>query len=63
LGNVRTPYFIAIKIRDNGTHAVIHSESSGFKDVQTFLESMIAASGLKVDGFPRWPLKEMIKRD
>lgn len=47
LGDVRSPYFIAIKINKNGTHEVIHSELDSFKDAETFLELMIEASGLQ----------------
>lgn len=47
LGDVRSPYFIAIKINKNGTYEVIHSELDSFKDAQTFLELMMTASGLK----------------
>jgi thiol-disulfide isomerase/thioredoxin len=49
LGDVRSPYFIAIKINKNGTHEVIHSELDSFKDAETFLELMIEASGLQGD--------------
>jgi thiol-disulfide isomerase/thioredoxin len=49
LGDVRSPYFIAIKISKNGTHDVIHSELDSFKDAETFLELMIDASGLQGD--------------
>ncbi len=49
LGDVRTPYFIAIKIKKDGTHTVIHSELDSFKDAKTFLELMIKESGLPVD--------------
>jgi peroxiredoxin len=47
LGDVRSPYFIAIKINRNGTHEIFYSEMGGFKDAQTFLESIMSASGLK----------------
>ena len=47
LGDVRTPYFIAIKINKDGTYEVIHSELDSFKEAQAFLESIITASGLK----------------
>jgi hypothetical protein len=47
LGDVRSPYFIAIKINKDGTHKVIHSELDSFKEAHAFLELMIAASGLK----------------
>ncbi len=49
LGDVRSPYFIAIKINKNGTHEVIHSELDSFKDAETFLKLMIDASGLPSD--------------
>ena len=47
LGNVRSPYFIAIKINKNGTHEVIHSELDSFKDGKTFLGLMMDASGVQ----------------
>ncbi len=47
LGEVRTPYFIAIKINDGGTHQVIHSELGGFKGAESFLEMLLSVSGLK----------------
>ena len=47
LGDVRSPYFIAIKINRNGTHEVVHSELDSFKEAHEFLQSIISASGLK----------------
>jgi thiol-disulfide isomerase/thioredoxin len=47
LGDIRTPYFIAIKINKDETYEVIHSELDSFKEAQTFLELMITASELK----------------
>jgi thiol-disulfide isomerase/thioredoxin len=47
LGDVRSPYFIAIKINKDGTHEVVHSELDSFKDPHAFLELMIGLSGLK----------------
>ncbi len=49
LGNVRTPYFIAIIIKQDRSHRVIHSELDSFKNPETFLESIIEASGLPID--------------
>jgi thiol-disulfide isomerase/thioredoxin len=49
LGDVRSPYFIAIKINKDGTHEVVHSELDSFKEAHAFLESIITASGLKSD--------------
>ena len=47
LGDVRTPNFIAINIKKNGTSEVIHSELDSFKEAHGFLELIITASGLK----------------
>ncbi len=47
LGEVRTPYFIGIKIHDDRTHEVIYSELGGFEEAQEFLELIIAASGIQ----------------
>jgi thiol-disulfide isomerase/thioredoxin len=49
LGDVRSPYFIAIEINKDGRHKVVHSELDSFKDAHAFLELMITASGLKRD--------------
>ncbi len=47
LGNVRSPYFIAININQDGTHEVVHSELHSFNEARAFLESIVADSGLK----------------
>jgi len=47
LGEVRSPYFIVIKIDKDGTHEVVHSELDSFKEAHAFLELVIKASGLK----------------
>jgi len=47
LGDVRSPYFIVIKINKDGTHEVVHSELDSFKEAHAFLELIIKASGLK----------------
>ena len=49
LGDVRSPYFIAIRINQDGTHKVVHSELDSFKEAHEFLELIITASGLKGD--------------
>jgi len=46
-GEVRTPYFIAVKINDDGTHQVIHSQLGDFQGAEPFLELILKASGLK----------------
>lgn len=47
LGEVRTPYFIVIKIKPDGTHKVIYSKVGSFGDSRQFLDSIVAKSGLK----------------
>ena len=49
-GEVRTPYFIAVKINENGTHEVIYSKLGGLQDVNKFLELIRNRSGLKKEG-------------
>jgi len=47
IGEVRTPYFIGIKIKDDGTHEVFYSKLGGFKKAGDFLQLMLKSSGLK----------------
>ena len=49
-GEVRTPYFIGVKINDNGTHEVIYSKLGGLQDVNQFLELIRNRSGLTKEG-------------
>jgi hypothetical protein len=49
-GEVRTPYFIGVKINENGTHEVIYSKLGGLQDVNQFLELIRDRSGLKKEG-------------
>jgi thiol-disulfide isomerase/thioredoxin len=49
-GEVRTPYFIGVKINDNGTHEVIYSKLGGLQDVNKFLELIRNRSGLIKEG-------------
>jgi peroxiredoxin len=46
LGEVRTPYFIGVKINDDGGHKVFYSELRGFKNPSEFLKLMLKLSGL-----------------
>lgn len=47
LGDVRTPYFIVIKIGQEGTNEVIHSELDSFEEAHAFLKSIVSASNPK----------------
>jgi len=46
-GDVRSPYFIAIKIDKDGPREVVHSELESFIEAHAFLKSIVTASGLK----------------
>ena len=46
IGEVRTPYFIGVKINDDGSHEVFYSKLGGFKDPDEFLRQMIKLSGI-----------------
>jgi len=46
LGDVRTPYFIAIQINKDGSHKVIYSELGALKGVESFLDYLKKTSGL-----------------
>ena len=46
-GEVRTPYFLGVKINDDGTHQVFYSKLGEFKGAEPFLNLMLQLSGLK----------------
>jgi thiol-disulfide isomerase/thioredoxin len=46
LGEVRTPYFIAIKIDRNGSHKVVYSKLGGIDNSDEFLKTVKRFSGL-----------------
>ncbi|MEA3486084.1 MAG: redoxin domain-containing protein [Thermodesulfobacteriota bacterium] len=50
LGEVRTPYFIGVKINDNGTHQIFYSKLGGVKKADQFLKMILRLSGLKEGG-------------
>jgi peroxiredoxin len=47
LGEVRTPYFIGVKINDEGSHEIFYSRVGGFERAEEFLQLMLELSGLK----------------
>ena len=46
-GEIRTPYFLGVKINDDGTHQVFYSKLGEFKGAEPFLDLMLQLSGLK----------------
>jgi peroxiredoxin len=47
LGEVRTPYFIGVKINDDGRHRVFYSKLGEFKGAEPFLELILQLSELQ----------------
>jgi peroxiredoxin len=47
LGKVRTPYFIVIKINEDGSHKVIYSKVGSFGEPRDFLQLIGKQAGLK----------------
>jgi len=46
-GEPRTPYFIIVKINDDGSHQIVHSQLGDFPGAEKFLELVLKVSGLK----------------
>jgi peroxiredoxin len=46
-GEVRTPYFMVVRINEDGTHQIVHSQLGGYPGAEPFLELILKASGLK----------------
>lgn len=47
MGEVRTPYFIGVKINPDGSHQVFYSKLGAFAGVDQFLNEIVALSGLQ----------------
>jgi thiol-disulfide isomerase/thioredoxin len=45
-GEVRTPYFIVVKINEDGTHKIVHNQLGGYPGAEPFLELVLEAAGL-----------------
>ena len=52
LGNVRAPYFIAVKIDGDGSHEVVHTQLGGMIEAQPFLDALLEAYGFKQKDSP-----------
>jgi peroxiredoxin len=50
LGEVRTPYFIVIKMNTDGSNRIIYSKVGSIHDANEFLDAILKESGLKQDG-------------
>jgi len=46
-GEVRTPYFMVVKINEDGTHQIVHTQLGEYPGAESFLELVLKASGLK----------------
>ena len=46
IGEVRTPYFIGIRIKADGSHKVYYSKLGGSKDAGQMLNKLLQNSGL-----------------
>ncbi len=46
-GEVRTPYFMVIKINEDGTHQIVHTQLGDYPGAESFLELVLKTSGLK----------------
>ena len=47
LGEVRTPYFIVIRIQPDGSHKIVYSHLSSFGDPNQFLNTVVKLTNLK----------------
>lgn len=46
VGEVRTPYFIGVRLKSDGSSEVFYSKLGGFKDADKFLKLMVKLSEL-----------------
>ena len=46
IGEVRTPFFICIRIKSDGSHEVFYSKVGGAKDANQLIERLLQDSGL-----------------
>jgi thiol-disulfide isomerase/thioredoxin len=46
-GEVRTPYYMVVKIDENGAHQIVHTQLGDYPGAEPFLDLVLKASGLK----------------
>jgi peroxiredoxin len=47
LGEVRTPFFIAVRMNGDGSYEIVHTHLGGLTDARAFLDLIVEAYGLK----------------
>jgi len=47
LGEIRTPFFIALKKNGDGYQEIVHTHLGGLTDVRAFLDLMVEAYGIR----------------
>ena len=47
IGEVRTPYFICIRIKNDGSHTIFYSKVGGAKDADQLLKKLLQQSELR----------------
>ncbi|MDD2390082.1 MAG: TlpA disulfide reductase family protein [Desulfobacterales bacterium] len=47
IGQVLTPYFIAVRIEPDGTNRIVYTQLGGFNNPDNFLDTIVKRSGLK----------------
>jgi len=46
-GEVRTPYYMVVKMNEDGTHRIVHTQLGDYPGAEKFLELVLNVSGLK----------------
>jgi peroxiredoxin len=46
-GEVRTPYYMVVKMNEDGTHQIVHTQLGDYPGAEKFLELVLTVSGLK----------------
>jgi peroxiredoxin len=46
-GEVRTPYYMVVKMNEDGTHQIVHTQLGDYPGAEKFLELVLKVSGLK----------------
>jgi hypothetical protein len=52
-GEVRTPFFIAIRMDGDGAHEIVHTHLGGLTETGAFLDFMLEAYGIDQEDLQR----------